>query len=513
MLPVTNGWEPQLNLISCWNTKRDEIMQWQMPWVILQLHLGPEAMQAILDGATIGASQRAEGEDPAVIKGDQQKEREVWVAAGQVLVEMHVTNWAVAQKEDNELDAVLQWLESKKKTNLRTLLREYVSSEEGQMVWRNHQNFTTLWGTPYLCSTQKGEDEDLLVFVVPKMHWTAALNGCHRDAGHQGCDHTLSLLQECFWWPGVAKQMRQVIKACKHCLQYEGGTPKAPLCPIVATAPLDLLHVDFTSIETMMELNQLPRVTNVLVFQDHFTKHVLAYVTPNQTAKTIAKFLYGGYIAIFGAQARLLSDRGTSFTSSIIEELCKILGVQWLQTMPYHPQTNRLVERSHQMIMHMIGKLGEDKKANWPSHLAEIVHAYNSTWSTVTGYSPHYLMFGWWPRLPVDFVFPTVASNEAPMREASTRSVGIYMASLRDRLRSTLWEAQAQSTTEACQQKWYYDRKIGAGNLKPGNLVLVKADAWKGKRKIKDRWEEETWEVVWQIAANVPSYEVMNQHG
>ena len=43
----------------------------------------------------------------------------------------------------------------------------------------------------------------------------------------------------------MAKQMRQVIRACKHCLQYEGGTPKAPLCPIVATTPLDLLHVDF----------------------------------------------------------------------------------------------------------------------------------------------------------------------------------------------------------------------------------------------------------------------------
>ena len=126
----------------------------------------------------------------------------------------------------------------------------------------------------------------------------------------------------------MAKQMRQVIKACKCCLQYEGGTPKAPLCPIVATAPLDLLHVDFTSIEIMMELNQSTRVTNVLVFQDHFTKHVLAYVTPNQTVKTFAKFLYGGYISIFGAPARLLSDRGTSFTSSIIEELCKILGIQ-----------------------------------------------------------------------------------------------------------------------------------------------------------------------------------------
>ena len=32
-------------------------------------------------------------------------------------------------------------------------------------------------------------------------------------------------------------------------------------------------------------------------------------------------------------------------------------------------------------------------------------------------------------------------------------------------------------------------------NLKPGNLVLVKADAWRGKRKIKDQWDEETWEV------------------
>ena len=57
---------------------------------------------------------------------------------------MHVTDWATAQKEDPELDAVLQWLESKKKTDLRTLLREHDLSEEGWMVWRNHQNFITL---------------------------------------------------------------------------------------------------------------------------------------------------------------------------------------------------------------------------------------------------------------------------------------------------------------------------------------------------------------------------------
>ena len=67
----------------------------------------------------------------------------------------------------------------------------------------------------------------------------------------------------------------------------------------------------------MLEPNQSPRVTNVLVFQDHFMKHMLAYVTPDQTVKTIAKFLYGGYISIFGASARLLSDRGASCMSSV----------------------------------------------------------------------------------------------------------------------------------------------------------------------------------------------------
>ena len=216
-------------------------------------------------------------------------------------------------------------------------------------------------------------------------------------------------------------------------------------------------------------------------------------MNPDQTAKTIAKFLYWGYISIFGAPARLLSDRGTSFTSSVIQEMCKILGIKWLQTMPYNPQTNGLVERLHQTIIHMIWKLGEDKKTNWPSHLAEIVHIFYATHSTVTGYNPHYLMFRCRPRLPVDFFFPTVGSNEAPMREASAKHVDEYIASVQDRLRTTLWEVQAQSMAEAHRQKWYYNRKVAAVNLKPGNLVLVKADAFKGKRKIKDRWKEDTW--------------------
>ena len=96
----------QLEYQKGWDNAVADTLSW------VTTHLGPEAVQTVLDGATVGTSQRAERESPAIIKGDQQLEKEVWVTTAQVLVEMHVTDWAAAQKEDPELNAVLQWLES-----------------------------------------------------------------------------------------------------------------------------------------------------------------------------------------------------------------------------------------------------------------------------------------------------------------------------------------------------------------------------------------------------------------
>ena len=108
-------------------------------------------------------------------------------------------------------------------------------------------------------------------------------------------------------------------------------------------------------------------------------KHIMVYVTPDQTAKTVVKFLCQGYISIFGSLARLLSNWGANFMSSSIGEMCILLGMKKLQTMTYHPQTNELMERSYQTIIQMNWMLGKDKKADWPGHLAEIVQAYNAT--------------------------------------------------------------------------------------------------------------------------------------
>ena len=193
--------------------------------------------------------------------------------------------------------------------------------------------------------------------------------------------------------------------------------------------------------------------------------------------------------------------------------MCKLLSMKKLSTIPYQPQTNWLVERSHQTLMQMIGKLEENKKADWPGHLAEIVHAYNATQSAVMGYSPHYLMFRCRPRLPVGFYFPTLGSTEVPKWGTFTKHVDEYVATVGDWLRATLHEAQVQSMVQAWRQKWYYNQKIGVIGLKPGDLVLVKADAFHGNRKIKDRWEDKPHEVVHQIMTDAPSYKVKDQSG
>ena len=56
-----------------------------------------------------------------------------------------------------------------------------------------------------------------------------------------------------------------------------------------------------------------------------------------------------------------------------------------------------------------------------------------------------------------------------------------YIAELCEQLQEAYKEAQLQSTSEAERQKWYYDRKANAISLEPGDLVLAKADSYRGE--------------------------------
>ena len=161
----------------------------------------------------------------------------------------------------------------------------------------------------------------------------------------------------------MAEDCCAIVRGCPHCQAFEGEVPRAPLCPIRAYAPLELVHLDYTSIESTMELNKPPVVKNVLVMTDHFMRYALAVVTRDQTTKTVTKVFYKCFIAVFGAPAKLLSDRGANFTSALVEELCATFSIQKCRTTAYHAQCNGQVKRFHQTLFRMIGKLVRDKKA------------------------------------------------------------------------------------------------------------------------------------------------------
>ena len=263
----------------------------------------------------------------------------------------------------------------------------------------------------YVNMTLKDKTEGLLAFVIPVAQCRMVLNGVHRDAGHQGQQQTLADAQERFWWPMMVEDCPAIVRGCLHFQAFEGEVPRAPLCLIIAYAPLELVHLDYTSIKSMMELNKPPMVKNVLVMTDHFMRYALAVVTKDQMAKTVVKVFYERFIVIFGVPAKLLSNRGATFMSTLVEDLCSAFGIQKCRTTAYHAQCNGQVEHFHQTLFHMIDKLSHDKKAQWEQDLPELLQAYNSTRLAMTGYLPHYLMFGRHLHLPVDY-FLTVSAYE-----------------------------------------------------------------------------------------------------
>ena len=367
-------------------------------------------VKAVLNNAITPIEERAK-QGVRLTQDHQECSQEVTIGARPArLAITNVINWKQEQKEDPVLYQVAKHLRAPRDT-FRTALLKVLDKKATAAYIKVKEQLLIKNGLLYQKTWQEQANEIVFQFVVPQRHRGAALDGCHREAAHQGQHHSAALMQERFWWPGMTQDLRNHIKKCSRCRKYEAAPPVAPMKPLACSGPGELLHVDFTSIEETVPLKEDPVIHNVLVLQDHFSKSVVAYVVKDQTAHTAAETLRIGYFGLFGAPAYLVSDQGKAFTGHVITHLCELYGVQKLRTSPYHAQTNGQVERMNQTIIRMIGKLEEDRKARWSEHLPELLMAYNATCSAVTGYSPYYLLFGSRPRIPVDYLFPTLRDS------------------------------------------------------------------------------------------------------
>ena len=227
------------------------------------------------------------------------------------------------------------------------------------------------------------------------MQREVALKGCHDEVGHLGLVHMLDLMCAWFYWSCMAAQAKEHIGKCCLCLAFKAKQPKGPLENIMATHPLELVHLNYLCLEPGKGIEE-----NVLVVTDHFTRYALAYLTRTQTAQTTARTQWDKFIVHYGLPEKILSDEGHNIESQLVDDLHKLMGTQKIQTSLYHPQTNSQCERFNSTLINMLGALPPEKK--WKNHIGMLVHAYNCTRNSAIGFSTYYLMYGRQAHLPVD---------------------------------------------------------------------------------------------------------------
>jgi len=171
----------------------------------------------------------------------------------------------------------------------------------------------------------------------------------------------------------------------------------------VAAAPMEMIAIDITGpFPTTSKGNVC-----ILVMCDYLTKWPEAFAMPNHNAETIAKIYVEEIVFRYGVPKNLLTDRGTEFLSNLIKGINDYFGILKLNTSPYHPQTDGLVERFNYTLTSMLSSYVYYKQTDWDAHIPSCLLAYRNAVHPGTGFTPFYLMYLRNTNMPVDILFQT----------------------------------------------------------------------------------------------------------
>lgn len=115
-------------------------------------------------------------------------------------------------------------------------------------------------------------------------------------------------------------------------------------------------------------LGELPKTDRgnrcILVVSDYFTKWTESFAMPNIEAQTVAKILVEEVFAKLGVPRILHSDQGRQYESNLFQELCALIHIEKTRTLPYHRQSDGMVEQFNRTLATMLSAYVNDHQTN-----------------------------------------------------------------------------------------------------------------------------------------------------
>ena len=150
----------------------------------------------------------------------------------------------------------------------------------------------------------------------------------------------------------------------------------------------------------------------ILTVVDHFTKHVEAYVLPDQEATTVARVFLNEFVSRYGVPYVMHTDQGSNVESNLFKKLCKFLNIAKTRSSPNHPQCDGQVDRMNRTIIELLKLNVSNPTDNWDLELGLCSMAYRSAMQSSTGYTSYYLLYEKEMRLPLDIMYRSPGTEQ-----------------------------------------------------------------------------------------------------
>ncbi|CAA9994248.1 unnamed protein product, partial [Nesidiocoris tenuis] len=229
------------------------------------------------------------------------------------------------------------------------------------------------------------------LLVIPSSMQESVIRQAH-ERGHFAAARTEKDLEQNYFIPGITKKVSDLISNCVPCIltKKKAGKQEGELRPIPkGDKPLETLHIDHLGpLESTSKMYK-----HILAVIDAFTKFVWLFPTKSTTTAEVIKKLEIRK-EVFGSPSRIISDRGTAFTSNEFRDYCKSEDIELHLITTGLPRANGQVERLNSTIIAVLSKLCLDEPTTWYKKIGEVQQIINSTYQRSIGMTPFELLIG-----------------------------------------------------------------------------------------------------------------------